>query len=385
MAEAIGKHRKVVTIILGTEMPMALTGMENAYYVPTSLHLQKRGLKRAVHLLEELDFLSKISVVHAYDAKSVYIGASIAKKIGAKFLLTKCGGRVLKRKYPKVNSLIVFHEMDYHYYNNHKDYYNNVYLVPNRVRNTIYNENRIQQLEDIREKTSLNILKIGRIGKYYYKTLTDTIRFCSDLSKSNYQIKLTFVGYEESPDIIRKLNILAQELNVNLTTYSDSAYTLNASELIWACDVAIGTGRGAMEALSAGRILLFPVANFDYPCLLNKETATYAMSDNFSERVILPEELSQYCDPHYVMTLLSDNTYVENLKSFGLGLFNSDFNVDVGAKKVINIYNENHTSKSMTRWSLFRLRLQDTVTYYKFKLKIFRRNLRAILKKKYYN
>lgn len=381
MAEAMGKHKEVVTIILGSEMPIALIGMEKAYYVPTSLHLQKKGMKKAVRLLEKLNFLSRISVVHAYDAKSVYIGASIAKKIGVGFLLTKCGGRVLKRKYPKVNSLIVFHEMDYHYYNSHKDHYKDVYLIPNRVKDTTYNKNRIQQLEDIRENSSLNIIKIGRIGKYYYKTLTDTITFCSELSKSNYQIKLTFIGYEESSDIIRKLNALAQDLKVDLTIYSDSTYTSNASELIWACDAAVGTGRGAMEALSAGKILLFPVANFDYPCLLNEETATYAMRDNFSERVMLPQELSQYCDPHYVMNLLLDNTYVENLKKFGLGLFDSNFNVDVGAKKVINIYNENHTLNSITRWSLFKLRLHDAVTFYKLKLKTFRHSLRASLKK----
>lgn len=380
MAESIAEYREVVTIVLGNEMPMALIGMENIHYVPAELHLQKRGLKDAINRLKTLKILYKLTIIHSYDAKSVYIGACIARMQKVPFLLTKCGGKVPKKFYPKVNSLIVFHEEDYDYFYKHKNYYQNLYLIPNRVKPTVYLEERKYQIESIKDDKVFNIIKIGRIGSYYYKTLTDAIRFCAEIQNYDYPIKLTFIGYEESVDITKKLRIFAQKLDVKLIIHSDSSYTSNASELIWACDAAIGTGRGAMEALSAGKILLFPVANFDYPCLFNAKTASCAMRDNFSERVLLADELREYCDPKHIISLLSNKLYKDDLKTFGYDTFNSKFNVDVGARKVIDIYNDSQNIQPVSRWNLLSLRLHNAKLYFKYRSKSFRYWLKRLIR-----
>ncbi|MGP4812976.1 glycosyltransferase family protein, partial [Psychrobacter sp. 1Y10] len=380
MAESIAESRKVVTIVLGEEMPLALVGMKDTYHISTELHLQRKGLNDAINKLKTLNFLYKLTTVHAYDAKSVYIGAHIAKNIKASFLLTKCGGKVPKKFYPKVNTLVVFHEEDYNHFYNYKNNYQNLYLIPNRVKPALYLEERQNQIESLREDDAFHVTKIGRIGSYYYKTLIAAIRFCAEIQSHDYPVKLTFIGYEESEDITKQLNIFAQELNVKLTIHSDSNYTSNASELIWACDIAVGTGRGAMEALSAGKILLFPVTNFDYPCLFNDKTAFYAMHDNFSERVKLPNELLKYCDPNYIKSLLSDKAYRQSLKTFGYNTFHTSFNVDVGAKKVMAIYDNERNIRPVSGWHLLRLRLHYIKLSFKYRTKSFRYRLKRLIR-----
>ncbi|WP_367108773.1 hypothetical protein [uncultured Psychrobacter sp.] len=380
MAESIAKYEKVVTIVLGTEMPIVLADMKDAHHVPTKLHLQKKALKDAINKLKALELLSRLSVVHAYDAKSVYVGSYIAKIIKIPFILTKCGGKAPKKFYPKVSSLIVFHKTDYDHFDNYKKGYNNLYLIPNRVKPTRFCEQRKNQIDSISDKNVFNIIKIGRIGTYYHKTLTSAIKFCAEVQSPAYPIKLTFIGYQESADIANELHLLSKKLNVNLSIHSESSYTSNASELIWACDASIGTGRGAMEALSAGKILLFPVANFDYPCLFNEQTAPFAIRDNFSERVKLPEELSNYCNPKHLMSLLSNNNYKDDLRKFGTNFFNLYFNVDVGAEKIIDIYNNSQDIAPISRWYLLYLRFYNAKLYFKYRSKPFRHQFMKALR-----
>ena len=82
MAETITKDREIITVVLGNapDLPAALLGMQSVYSVPTELHRQQQGLKRVIAKLQGLNCLSKLTAIHAYDAKSVYIGAHIAKK-----------------------------------------------------------------------------------------------------------------------------------------------------------------------------------------------------------------------------------------------------------------------------------------------------------------
>lgn len=381
MAETIAKDRKVVTVVLGdrNSLPTALLGMQHVHSVPTELHKQQKGLKNVIDKLKELKHLSELTAVHAYDAKSTYISAYIAKIVNTPFILTKCGGRTPKKFYPKVNSLIVFHKKDYDYFSKQKNNYPNVHLIPNRAKPAVYEENRQYQIQKIRNERAFNILKIGRIGSYYFKTLTDTIKFCSCIQSKDFPIHLSFIGYEESVEVTHRLRVYAEQLNVSLSIYSDSDYTSQASELLWSCDAAVGTGRGAMEALSAGKILLFPVSNLDYPCLFNEKTATYAMQDNFSERTVLPEQLSEYCNPNHVLDLITDSPYRDKLNTFGYDIFNSDFNVDVGARKVLGIYDGNQSIVAISRWNFLMLRLHNMKLHFKHRSKSFRRKLKRIV------
>ena len=381
MAETIAKNRQVVTIVMGdsVSLPAALLGMQNVHSISTKLHKQQKGVKNVIAKLEELECLSELTTVHAYDAKSAYIGAHIAKMTKTSFILTKCGGRVPKKFYPKVHSLIVFHKKDYDYFSKQKNNYPHVHLIPNRAKPALYEKSRQYQIQEIRNEHAFNVLKIGRIGSYYFKTLTDTIKFCSHVQSKNFPIHLSFVGYEESVEVTQRLRDYAEQLNVSLSIYSDSDYTSQASELLWSCDAAVGTGRGAMEALSAGKILLFPVSNFDCPCLFNEKTAAYAMQDNFSERTIVPEQLSEYCDPNYVLDLITDSTYRHKLSTFGYDIFNSDFNVDVGARKVLDIYHSNQNNPGISRWNSFMLRLHNMKLHFKHRTKSFRHRLKGML------
>ena len=381
MAETITKDREIITVVLGNapDLPAALLGMQSVYSVPTELHRQQQGLKRVIAKLQGLNCLSKLTAIHAYDAKSVYIGAHIAKKIEKPFVLTKCGGRSPKNFYPIVDTLIVFHKKDYDYFSKNSSGYSDIHLIPNRVNSVAYDATRERQIQEIRDAKAFNIFKIGRIGNDYHKTLTDTIRLCSQIQRENFPVHLSFIGYEESEKVTEKLRDCAQQLNVTLSVYSDSDYTSRASELLWACDAAVGTGRGAMEALSAKKILLFPVSNFDYPCLFNEATAPYAMQDNFSERALLPESLKGYCDPKQILTMITDDTYKRHLDDFGHRTFESCFNVEVGAKKVIDIYDNCSNIPSASKLNLFRLRLNYFNLYRKYRLKLFRRKLRRSL------
>lgn len=336
MAEEISKNSKILIISIGDKQPAIFSNIEYAHHLKASLITMPFLVKKISKLIKDQEN-KEINVIHGYDEFTVYLLRKLSKLFSCEMVLTKCGGAI-KKNLPCVPKLIVFHSKDYEFYKNNKAI-GKVYKIPNRVKPTIYNSDRINQLNKIYEDGYFHIVKIGRIGKYYFNTLKQAINLAEIFCK-NKKIKLILIGYLESPFFANQLKSYAKQKNVELEFFSDSKFTRNASELIWGAELVIGTGRGAMEALSAGKLLFFPVSGRDLPCLFDVNTAEYAMENNFSERTKIPENLNYYFSQSMILDLIKNEDVIKEKIEFGRKIFNEHFCVMSGAQYLYEVYND---------------------------------------------
>lgn len=341
MVQKIKERKKVLVFTIGEESPKIFKNIDYAVHISGSVLNIFEITKKIESYIKENE-LETVSIFHGYDELSCYSILALSKKFNSKYIITKCGG-VTKSNYPKVDNLIVFHTRDYNYYKS-KQGFKKVYLIPNRVKKVEGNSLRSEHLNEIYNENFFNIVKIGRIGKYYQHTLQQSINLASLLSNKK-NVKLIFIGYLESLHYKIELEEYARLKNVDLTFFVDEKFTTNASELLLGADLVVGTGRGAMEAASLGKIIFFPVQNRDLPCLLDTTTAKFALDDNFSERTTIPYEY--YFTKKYINNFLDDNVKIEENKIHNELIFKKWFCIEEGAKLVLKTYDEIETSKKI--------------------------------------
>lgn len=368
MANAVSEYEETIIITVGTKQSPVFDNVKNSYFVPYDLINNKKTIDNIINLLTEIGSVNRITAVHAYDFISLYVGLTIAKKVSANFVHTKCGGATPKSFYPIFNKLILFHEADRAYFEKHCTEENNIYVIPNRVNSVLYNTLRSEQVATIRDNDKFNIIKIGRIGKSYYKTLKSSINLAAGLQDLGLPVQLIFVGYLESRAVLDSLQRLAEEKKVTLNVYTGKIYTNQASELLWAADAVVGNGRGAMEALSLGKVLFFSAKDSDNPYLFTQETAFYAAYENFSERVVLPYELKKFSNISFIYNEITKHGQFEQIRKHNKEFFDENYCVSSGAKKVINLYHEGYSlSHQISPLTIVRVKLKLAA----IKIKIF--------------
>lgn len=349
MVQKIKERKKVLVFTIGEESPQIFKNIDYAVHISGSVLNIFEITKKIESYIKENE-LETVSIFHGYDELSCYSILALSKKFGSKYLITKCGG-ITKSNYPEVDNLIVFHTKDYDYYKSKKSF-KKVYLIPNRVKRVERNSLRLEHLNEIYNENFFNIVKIGRIGKYYKHTLQQSINLAALLSKKK-NVKLIFIGYLESIHYKTELEDYARLKNVNLAFFVDEKFTKNASELLFGADLVVGTGRGAMEAASLGKTIFFPVKNRELPCLLDETTAKFALDDNFSERTVIPHEY--YFTEKWVHNFLNDNEKIKKNNENNSFLFQEWFCIEKGVEKILDVYKEiGQCEKTNTRFLYFK-------------------------------
>lgn len=333
MVNQISKYEDAIVFVFGETVPVAFSKFNNFYHIKTTLIGQELGLFRALRLIKKSNY--KIDVVHAYDGNVSTIGMVIAKVCGARFCLTKCGGPPPKIFFPASPVLFVFHPADMDYFSSKKDRYPQLLLLPNRVSPPHYDGDRAFRLFGKKKEDSFVVFRIGRIGPMYEGSVRQAIGLVKRLNEIGFPAELKVIGYLESKDVLDRLVAISDG---NVSFYTETQATVKASELLGYCDAVVGTGRGLLEALSAGRIVFFPVKNSALPCLLTAETFEVGFRENFSERVVVPEELAEFADPVSVHALLRNHQTNTDLKELSSTLYYKYFDSNIGAKQLLDVY-----------------------------------------------
>lgn len=336
MAQEVSKIEDVLVISIGDREPEMFSNFEFARHINATMMSMLFKVKDVIGTIRE--YSSKdVKVIHGYDEHTVYLLRRLQRAFECEVVLTKCGGAP-KKTLPSISKLIVFHSKDYEFYKDSLRF-SKVYKISNRVKSTTFNYNRQSQLDEVYDDDCYNIVKIGRIGGYYYHTLKQSINLACLINKFK-KVKLSFIGYLESSLYFDELMNYAKENGVALEIFCEPAFTKKASELVWGADIVVGTGRGAMEALSSRKLLFFPVKGTDLPCIFTDETAEFAMSNNFSERTELPDELKRYLDGSVIIDLLEDKKALNSSIDFGRKVFEKEYCVVTGARRVLEVYED---------------------------------------------
>lgn len=336
-AQQMKQYDDTIIYSVGQEQPSPLRGCEFATHIFSSGPACQVSAEIRSDLASR-GLLPKVRIVHGFDYNSSITSLALAKELDVPFVLTKCGGSPISRMKPVFPNTLLFHEMDLRIFKARAPGGDRIRVIPNRVAPIGYDQERAIRMFGPKKDTVL--FKIGRIGKAYEKSISEAIDLAIGLNKAQAGCTLHIIGYVEDRSILDNLRGRAAPLADRIKFHTEPDETRNAAELLGYCDAAVATGRGAMEAMSLGKIVLFPCANTNVPCILDEATWRSAAEENFSERVVLPENLRQFATVARIADVLASPELSMKTGEFGRSLFKERYCAIEGARIIWNYYNE---------------------------------------------
>jgi len=321
-------------VIIGYSEPRI--DFENAFFID----LKTNGIYQAIQKAK--DQVSDCSIYHCFDEHSYFFARIISLIQQVPVVLTKCGGKPL-RYYPKATTTVFSVEDVEHFSRNNRK----VELIPNRIgvlelKQKLPNEIQKEKITSI-VNDRLCIMCIARIGSRYRAKIESSLEFCAMMNKDQ-ETCLIIIGSIESPEIIADLKLMASDLGLDksVSFFTDKNITKDASQYLSLCDLAIGTGRGAMEAMILGKITLCPIATSKLPVLVDQQTFEELFRTNFSGRSSIIE--NEACSKKNIMHSLSHDS---NVRRFYRTITKTYFDVEGAKDKYQRIY------KSARKESIF--------------------------------
>lgn len=353
---------------LGEKMPVKIISIgpgrsdiikQNPYFLK---HIDISGTKIITFIKELKQVLSVFepSIIHFFDISSYNVIRPIVSGNQYKFVVNKCGGPN-PQDFPLVENLILFSEENKLWFKGKKRFRAcEIYVIPNRTTACELTINPKIQKDSI----SFCFVRIARIGKYYIKSIQDSINLVETLKDNhNLKVKLYIIGTIQDNEVYKDLmGFIENKPEVVLIT--DDEYTKEASKMLYLADAVIATGRGIMEATSLGLPVLTPASNSKFPILIKKSNFQNFFNTNFSERN-LAESFDLKHNMVDIIQLVSNQNYYKENSNYSLLLFKENFDVIKGADKYINVYKNSLIKKnSFKRYSSWIIKLKSNYQFY---------------------
>lgn len=222
-------------------------------------------------------------IIHCFDSGSALLLMAQPTLFNKKIIYTKCGGPNERKSIAQVASdVFLFSQENFDSYKNNIRFKNSdLHLMPNRVfKIDLWEEKEREILKDV---NIFNFVRIARIGESYKKSMEQAIDLISKVVISDKKIKLYIIGVIEDKNVYKDLSKYADLKKVEVQ-FITNHLTDKASKMLYLADAVIGTGRGAMEAMSLGIPTLVPVRGEEFPELLTPKNFYGFLSTNFSPR-----------------------------------------------------------------------------------------------------
>lgn len=257
--------------------------------------------------------------------------------VNKKVFLVKCGGGNPKRYFPFSQNMILFSKENLKYFKHSVKFTKSKLIYyPNRINYFNYNESKIKKI--LHNNISINIIRITRISKTYIKSIHQTICLSKYLQKSGHSTNIYIIGEIQDSGLLEKL---VSQYGSYVNFINDNELSKNAREIIRFADIVVGTGRGAMEAASKGKIVYCPVNCMELPILLYNETEEKLLETNLSGRAKFSKQ--EIIDGIDLTNQLIDNiSEREKYSKYIELLANKKFLLN---KRIIEISNDNNTHK----------------------------------------
>jgi len=333
-------HIQCVAVTFGSARCPALEPVDcRQYQIPFGIHrLRVRELSRFMDIVRT----EKPDVIHAFDPKTGAFARWSALRVGCGLLETKCGGpnpqgRFPHSYFPCVPQLVVYSEENERYFRCQRAYRRmQIRNIPNRIHEFLPDAGKIAALRARVDPRHPVILRVGRISRSYQRTAEKSIRLVRRLVSDGIPAQLVFLGVVHEKAAEQDLRVALKGCG---TVVSDPELVKQASSVLDAGDLVVGTGRGLMEAAARGRILLVPARTGQLPTLVDETNWESLFSANFSERSeVAPwDEEANY---RAIQQVLRDPEYRQRLSAFSLRLFKDRFSLETVLDQYLALYEE---------------------------------------------
>ena len=320
---------KVFVISVGNAKSPKLSSFPNYYPF-----VSKMPLLGVVVKLWKFVRDNKIDIIHAFDAYSFFFARIMS--IRGKVLLTKCGGPPPSIYYPIADNFIVYSSEDFFCFMNKRAYRDvNIHHIPNRIKKITQNNGIVLDLKRRIPSGAKVILRIARFSSFHRESMLKTINLVKKMTNDGLYVKLIIVGIVQEPKIF---NELAEEVPHDALLLTQEKYTRNASKLIDVADIVVGTGRGAMEAATLGKLLLSPVKFSSIPVLVTELNRDKFLYYNFSTRTELDgfDERKEY---DLIKKIVLSSTAYEYEQKKMIQFAYNNFDIERVIPKYFRIYN----------------------------------------------
>ena len=349
--EAMPADVELVVYVIGHADSPVLRTIERSVKV-VFIRYTGVNLRQVLKKMEREVAAHAFDVYHAYDEHAYMFARWLAVRRPAALFLTRCGGpnpsryiRIGPRRYfPKCQHLIVFSQENYTFFQQ-GGYADRIELIEARVPDWRMQGQYLRREEVQRAPGEMIFLRITRIGRYYYKTLMDSIRLVEELNGRGIAAKLLVVGRVYEQCVVEE--VLAHHCR-HVMIVSDDAWVADAKQVIGIADFVIGTGRSAMEAMAQGKPVLVPVANGCFPRLVRQENVEQFVRANFSERAVSWE--SDQLALRMVMRACQEGEVYKSLAQEARCLFRERFDIRQGVARVLELYEAARRYERERRW-----------------------------------
>jgi glycosyltransferase involved in cell wall biosynthesis len=295
-------------------------------------------------------------VIHFFDTESMCILLPFFPFRNTPYVLNKCGGpNPLRKKWYLADHLILFSKENYDWFDQSKFYDSDrLSLIPNRVEKLSFTPE-----EDRKEQKSSDcttFLRVSRLGGAYDDTLMKSFQMISEL-KETFPVKLLVIGQVQDHTIFGRHQEYARSQNLPVEFITDERAS-NAKQFLYLADIAIGTGRSYMEAISLSIPTLAPCKNLEWPALVTKDNFVDFFTYNFSERTV-SETTTEEQNRRLIMQLISDEKWYKKQQSDVSSLFEHNFDRKQIDKKYTEVYEKLYTGSKKSRLRL----IWDNIPY----------------------
>lgn len=275
---------------------------------PHQIPFQRNRLRlREWARFREIVRAEKPDVIHAFEPTTCAFARRAAARFGCGLVYTKCGGPNPSRRFPwsyfpRVPRLIVFSRENEEYFRSRRDFRRTqIWRIPNRVGEVEPDPGKVAALRARLDPARPVILRVGRISSHYEKTAEACIRLVRRLAEDGIPAQMVFLGAVHDAGAEKRIR---DALGGHGAVLSDPEWVGQASALLDAGDLIVGTGRGLMEAAARRRVLLAPTRSGQLPALVNERNWPALFDSNFSERSEIPawDEARNYADIQKVLT-----------------------------------------------------------------------------------
>jgi glycosyltransferase involved in cell wall biosynthesis len=280
VAEALAESGDDVQIVsVGDFSPAALEGVGVPYR-----HLDAGGLSLSA---ARARFDPPPTHVHAFDRRAVFFAREISRRHRAKLYVTKPGGPN-KRYHPFAEDIFAFSAENRAWLEQDPRLKQaRIHFTPQRVRAIMADTDRLASLQESYPFDGMTVLRIARVGPYYRRSIDATLGLAQGLRARGIKARAFILGSREDAATVAELGGLMLAPDVLCT---EPCFTRSAAQLLGIGDFVVGTGRGLMEAMMAGKPVFCPVAGEPNPVHVTASNIDALHATNFSERSVAPAD-----------------------------------------------------------------------------------------------
>jgi len=292
----------------------------------------------------------KVQLIHAMDFKSLYPCYLASSYLKIPLVFTVAGGRVPYRPIPKSCVVIVFSkELNNGMEIKYPELLKPIQLIKERIDTQLFTS---AYPKNCHPGLPFKLIIAMRMEESKRPWLEYAMKEIENLSKEEIDFEFILAGDGPIKDELKR-----KASDINKLTHKNYFRFLGAvsdpkkmAEIYQTSDVVIGHGRGVLEGMACKKpaVVLGPGKG---ATLVEGKTVEKICEYNFSGRHILryPETIKPLSK--ILLELHNDVTLRDQLSVFSRSYIEKEYDLETGAKKIVNIYAENRQNSKCDKTS----------------------------------